>query len=140
MTLNFNILNMNSLKKHFILKHLYTHWKQGDDTTTSNHEITPFGRTLTTIQLQKSTSYNIKTIEELCKSLLSAKLIEVFKEDIDNKSHRYIITESGQAAYIDRVFFHKFWLYNFDFWKWVLPFLLGASGLLNSIFHWVVKN
>ena len=61
------------------------------------------------------------------------------QEDTDNKSHRYLITDLGKTAYIDKHLLNKYWLFNFDFWKWFLPSLLALFGALNSIFRWVEK-
>ncbi|WP_445720438.1 hypothetical protein [Flavobacterium sp.] len=130
---------MSNYKKHVLLKSLYTFWKEGEDRTTSTFQVTPFGRSLTIIELQKKTSYGILKIEELCITLSNNGYIEKITEDTDNKSHRYLITDLGKTAYIDKHLLNKHWLFNFDFWKWFLPFLLALFGALNSIFRWVEK-
>ena len=130
---------MGNYKKHILLKNLYASWKDGEDRTTSSYQVTPFGRSLTVIELQKKTSYGILKIEELCITLSNDGYIEKITEDTDNKSHRYLIKELGKSAFIDKYFLHKVFFFSFDFWKWVLPFLVGLLGLLNSIFHWVEK-
>jgi DNA-binding PadR family transcriptional regulator len=130
---------MSNYKKHVLLKNLYTSWKDGEDRTTSSYQITSFGRSLTVIELQKKTSYGILKIEELCITLSNDGYIEKITEDTDNKSHRYLITELGKSAFIDKHFLHKVFFFNLDFWKWILPFLVGLLGLLNSIFHWIEK-
>lgn len=130
---------MSNYKKHVLLKNLYTSWKDGEDRTTSSYQITSFGRSLTVIELQKKTSYGILKIEELCITLSNDSYIEKITEDTDNKSHRYLITGLGKSAFIDKHFLHKVFFFNLDFWKWILPFLVGLLGLLNSIFRWVEK-
>ena len=130
---------MSNYKKHLLLKNLYASWKDGEDKTTSSYQITPFGRSLTVIELQKKTSYGILKIEELCITLSNDGYIKKITEDTDSKSHRYLITDSGKSAFIDNHFLYKVLFFSFDFWKWFLPFLLALFGALNSIFHWVEK-
>jgi len=130
---------MSNYKKHLLLKTLYNSWKEGEDKTTSNYQITPFGRSLSVIEIQKLTSFGILKIEELCITLSNDCYVEMLTQDVDNKSHRYLITDLGKSAFIDKHFLYKSLFFSFDFWKWVLPFLVGLLGLLNSIFHWVEK-
>ena len=130
---------MSNYKKHLLLKNLYASWKDGEDKTTSSYQITPFGRSLTVIELQKKTSYGILKIEELCITLSNDGYIKKITEDTDSKSHRYLITDSGKSAFIDNHFLYKVLFFSFDFWKWFLPFLLALFGALNSIFRWVEK-
>ena len=130
---------MSNYKKHLLLKNLYASWKDGEDKTTSNYQITPFGRSLTVIELQKKSSYGILKIEELCITLSNDGYIKKITEDTDSKSHRYLITDSGKSAFIDNHFLYKVLFFSFDFWKWFLPFLLALFGALNSIFRWVEK-
>lgn len=130
---------MSNYKKHSILKALYNYWKEGEDKTISSFEVTPYGRSLTVIEIQKETSFGILKIEEICITLLNDYYIERLVEDKENKSHRYLITDLGKSAFIDRYFLHKRLFFSFDFWKWVLTFLVGLIGLLNSIYHWVDK-
>jgi hypothetical protein len=130
---------MSNYKKHILLKNLYSSWKDGEDKTTSNYQITPFGRSLTVIELQKKTSYGILKIEELCITLSNDGYIKKITEDTDNKAHRYLIEDLGKSAFIDNYFLNKVLFFSFDFWKWFLPFLVGVFGALNSIFRWVEK-
>src|SRR5690554_3995972 len=127
---------MSNLKKHNILKELKIHWDNGEERTKGGTTVTPYGRSLTIIQLSKRTKYSSDKIQDLCDSLAQSQLIEKLKEDSENKSHSYILNDSGKAYVIDKILLNKVWFRNFDFWKFVLPFIIGLLGLLNSIFNW----
>jgi predicted AAA+ superfamily ATPase len=131
---------MSYSSKHKILKTLKTHWDNGEERTTGSYTVNPLGRSLSIIQLSKRTKLSSDKVQDLCDTLEHSKLIDKFKEDTENKSHYYIINDFGKSYVIDKIFFYKVWYRNFNFWKFVLPFLIGLAGLLNSIFGWWTVN
>lgn len=127
---------MNYNSKHKILTELKLHWDQGEEKSRGGIIVTPHGRSLTIIQLSKKAKLSSDRVQDLCDSLVNSQLIEKLKEDKENKSHSYIIKDSGRSYVIDKVFYNKVWYRNFSFWKFTLPFIIGLLGLLNSIFGW----
>ena len=67
---------MINIKAHKILKILYKHFNEGEKKTRGGHEVTPIGKSFTTIELNNRTRYSISTIEDICYSLEQNKYIE----------------------------------------------------------------
>jgi|TARA_R100000479_G_scaffold130736_1_gene68715 hypothetical protein len=126
----------DNLNKHKILKSLYKKWEDGEEKTGFGRTVSNLGRSMSVIQIQNSTKIPIQKVKRYCDYLTSNNYIHIQKEESDNKNHFYIIQPEGKSAFLDNVFRNKFWFFNFDFWKFTLPFIIGLIGLLNSIFHW----
>lgn len=126
----------DNLNKHRILKSLYKKWEDGEEKTGFGRTVSNLGRTMSVIQIQNTTKIPIQKVKRCCDYLTSNNYIHIQKEESDNKNHFYIIHPDGKSAFLDNTFKNKFWFFNFDFWKFTLPFIIGLIGLLNSIFHW----
>ena len=93
---------MTNKSKHLILEILYREFEKGTENTGHGLTVTDLGRSLTNIEIHAKTNLKIKDIDRLCTVLIENGHLKLFKEDTDNKAHRYLITPQGQKAYLDR--------------------------------------
>lgn len=98
---------MINIKAHKILKVLYKHYNEGEKKTRGGREVTPIGRSFTTIELNSKTNYSMNTIEDICFSLEQNKYIEQTGFNQDFKVYRYCITPEGIDAYITKHYIYS---------------------------------
>jgi hypothetical protein len=101
-------------EKHAILKALYDHWEDGERKTNYGHTVTPIGRALSVLDLQDITSLNRREIEKFVISLSNSGHIELLQkdQDLNQKNHKWIITENGKQAISDNYYLNQFGLDN----------------------------
>lgn len=120
-------------QKHNILKALYDFFEEQEKKKHAGGGPTTLGQTLTVIELNNKTRLTADEIQAICYTLTNAGHIQLFQKDDNNKSHRYLITDSGRQAYIDKFYINQVWYRNRGFWLKLLPIIISAGTLIWTI-------
>ena len=131
---------MNNNKKQNILKTLFDHYEDGEKRTGYGKTITELGRSLTNLEIHNRTRISIKDIDRLSITLSNAGHISLQSFDENDKAHRYIITPSGQQAFIDN-YYPK--LDREIYWgkgKDLLTIIITLGSLVLGIYNYQVQK
>lgn len=125
-------------KTHKLLGYIYKH--HSEKYQSSGRGVT-YNESLTVIELQKLSNFQISEIEIFCSNLLALQYIEFVTdenkenigEDIHGKNHRYIITPTGQKAYLNKVFTYRIS-------KFYLPIVFSLVATSLSLYTCSTEN
>ena len=120
-------------KKHKILKALYDCFEEKEKEKFGESGPTELGQTLTVVELTNKTKLNADEIQAVAYTLTNAGHIELYQKDDVNKSHRYLITDSGRQAYIDKFYENQIWYRSKEFWFKFSPILIAAGTLIWTV-------
>ena len=120
-------------QKHNILKVLYDFFEEQEKKKHGSGGPTTLGQTLTVVELTNRTRLIADEIQALCYTLMNAGHIQLYQKDENNKSHRYLITDSGRQAYIDKFYLNQVWYRNREFWLKTLPIMISAGTLIWTV-------
>lgn len=120
-------------QKHNILKALYLYFEEKEKKKHGGSGPTTLGQTLTVVELTNRTRLIADEIQAICYTLTNAGHIQLYQKDEINKSHRYLITDSGKQAYVDNFYINKLWFRNIDFWFKLLPIIITAGTLFWTV-------
>lgn len=122
--------------KDNILRTLYDHWETGERNTNYGTTVMPIGRSLSVLDLQDKTSLHRRQIEKLVISLSNSGHIELLEKDLDlnQKNHKWIITESGRQAIADNYYLNQQGLDNRNLFLQFGGIVIALLSLVVAVF------
>lgn len=127
---------MSNKKKTKILECLFNHFEDGEKRTGYGHTVTELGRSLTNLEIHNRLKINISDIDKLCLVLSNAGHISLLNFDENDKAHRYVITNSGKQAFIDKYYEKQERDFLWSRGKDILTILLALGSLIMSIYNY----
>lgn len=121
--------------KHKILKYLFETNKKGEKNTRFGTIITDLGKSLSTLELNERTNISSNKINDTCYILVQDNYIEYNDIDDKNENHRYIITENGKKAFIEKFFLNQIWYRQRAFWLTLSALLISSLTLGWTIYR-----
>ena len=122
-----------SSKQHQVLKEILKNYNDKSHTTSN---ITDAGKSLSSEELHRKTSYSLDDVNLIISSLLNGEYIEPFKLHGKGDTLFYGINNRGKSAVANNTFV---WYYKTENIINLITLLIAIFGLLNSIFGWVSK-
>ncbi len=120
-----------SYKQHKVLKEILKNYNDKSHTTSDIQEA---GKSLSSEELHKRTSYSLDNINLVISSLLDGEYIQPFKLHGKGDILFYGITNKGKSAVANNTFV---WYYKTENIINLFTLLIAIFGLLNSIFGWI---
>jgi hypothetical protein len=122
-----------SYKQHKVLKEILKNYNDKSHTTSDIQEA---GKSLSSEELHRRTSYSLDDVNLIISSLLDGEYIEPFKLYGKGEILFYGITNRGKSAVANNTFV---WYYKTENIINLVTLLIALFGLFNSIFSWVSK-
>ena len=120
-----------SYKQHKVLKEILKNYNNKSHTTSNIQEA---GKSLSSEELHRRTSYSLDDVNLIISSLLDGEYIEPFKLHGKGEILFYGITNRGKNAVANNTFV---WFNKAENVMSLITLLIAIFGLLNSIFGWV---
>lgn len=120
-----------SYKQHKVLKEILKNYNDKSHTTSDIQEA---GKSLSSEELHRRTSYSLDNINLVISSLLDGEYIQPFKLHGKGDILFYGITNKGKSAVANNTFV---WYYKTENIINLFTLLIAIFGLLNSIFGWI---
>lgn len=123
-----------SNKQHKVLKELLKNYNDKSHTTSDIQEA---GKSLSSEELQRRTSYSLDDVNLIISSLLDGGYIEPFKLHGKGETLFYGITNKGKSAIANNTFV---WYYKTENIINSITFIIAILSFLNSVFGWWVSK